>query len=169
MGKFFTSGHETRWNDFELGVCPTPSDCEGSGGTCESTEWSNISTAGRISSVQATIELEKPQDYPKDRTSKITKRIDGIEKETLRYKRPDEYEGNEEDFPSLCAFPGRECGYPEDEEHNICYPFDGTYDIYTLGEAVEELISGHYVDGSDDPLLVYLYERPNMIEKEVVK
>jgi len=79
MGKFFTSGHETRWNDFELGVCPTPSDCEGSGGTCESTEWSNISTAGRISSVQATIELEKPQDYPKDRTSKITKRIDGIE------------------------------------------------------------------------------------------
>ena len=100
----------------------------------------------RYSSVQAIINLENYKDYPK---ANLT-----IEDEPITIERPRRYERIKE--------------YPENNE-DICYPFDGTYDIYTLGEAVEELINGHYKDGSDDQLLVYLYERPNMIKKEVRK
>lgn len=138
MGKFFTEGDITEY-------CPSdPVIIE---------EWDNRAASERFSSVQATIELEHPKDYPKTRSVPIPDNPSAI-----RYKRP-------EDCSSLCAFPDRDCGYPEDEENNICYPFDGTYDIYTLGEAVEKLINSHYEDGSDDPLLVYLYERPNMISQ----
>jgi hypothetical protein len=126
-----------------------------------------------FSSVQATVELTNPEEYPKDRNDTITRTIfedghvdeDGtpinfvFDKTTKLYKRPDNYEGHEEDFTELCAYPGRTQGYPENEENDICYPFDGTYDIYTLGKAVEELINNHYEDGSDDQLSVYLYKR----------
>jgi len=160
MGGFHTDGHEARqnWDDTHF-YCPNVEGCEElmeqcGDAECTATSWSN-KLVERFSSVQATIEIEKPENYPKKRS--------------LKYKRPDGYAEHKEDFTQLCAFPGRIQGYPENEEEDICYPFDGTYDIYTLGEAVEELINGHYKDGSDDQLLVYLYERPNMIKKEVRK
>ena len=106
----------------------------------------------RFSSVQATIELEHPEIYPKKKNIFILEKPDWVK----RYRRP-------EDYSSLCVFPYRECGYPEDEENNICFPFDGTYDIYTLGEAVEELLNDHYEDGSNDQLLVYLLEKPTTV------
>jgi hypothetical protein len=124
----------------------------------------------RFSSVQATIELEKPEKYPKELDDTCERYIsceegtpeciDGQKRVIrLRYKRPNEYAGHEEDFPSLCAFPNRTQGYPEDEEKELCYPFDGTYNIYTLGEAVEKLIDDHYEDESDNQLIVYLFSK----------
>ncbi|MBE9592701.1 MAG: hypothetical protein IMF19_04405 [Proteobacteria bacterium] len=177
MGGFHTGGNEAmqNWNANPF-YCPDEEMCEelmeqygGAGAECTATSWAN-KLIERFSSVQATIELEKPEDYPKIRSDtcehcvvceeETPGCIDGQRcTEPLRYKRPDEYEGHEEDFTSLCAFPGRTQGYPEDEENDICYPFDGTYDIFNLGKAVEELINNHYEDGSDDQLLVYLYKR----------
>jgi hypothetical protein len=114
------------------------------------TSWSN-GLKERFSYVQPTIELEKPEDYPKN--------ID-----ITKYERPADYNENpdgtgfciDKKYSTLCAFPGRTCGYEEDEDNGICYPFDGTYVLHTLGEAVEELINNHYEDGSDDQLIVYL-------------
>jgi hypothetical protein len=99
----------------------------------------------RFSSVHATIELEHPEDYKKEKIS-----VPGKPSWVKRYRRPG-------DYSKLGIFPGRESGYPEDGDY--CYPFDGTYDIYTLGEAVEKLINNHYEDGSDDQLLVYLLSK----------
>ena len=113
---------------------------------CNNGEYSESYVGKRFSSVQAAIELERPGNYKKEKIS-----IPGKPGWIKRYERPEDYSG-------LCAYPDRECGYPEDEENNICCPFDGTYDIYTLGEAVEELINTHYVDESNDQLLVYLYK-----------
>lgn len=170
MGGFHLGGHSClqNWSDNPL-YCPNQAGCDAlpPGSICESTSWAN-ELKERFSSVQATIELASPKKYPKDRNVTVTRVIceddeECFTKESLRYKRPDDYASNPEDFTSLCAFPDRDCGYPEDEENNICYPFDGTYDIYTLGEAIEKLINSHYEDGSDDQLSVYLYERPNMI------
>ncbi len=165
MGGFHTGGCETLFNLWDQrwwGDCPDKEECKElleqgpSWEECIATEWSN-KLIERFSSVQATIEIEKPENYPKKRNSTCTHLTSCTEH--LRYKRPDEYEGNEEDyFTSLCAFPNRTQGCPEDKENDVCYPFDGTYDIFTLGEAVEELINNHYKDGSDDQLLVYLYE-----------
>jgi len=100
----------------------------------------------RVSSVNARINLENYKDYPK---ANLT-----IENESIVNERPHRYERIKEYSKNY---------------NGTCYPFDGTYDIYTLGEAVEKLINDHYEDGSDDQLLVYLYERPDMIEKEVKK
>jgi hypothetical protein len=162
MGGFHTGGHECMQNwDGSPFYCPNEEICGelveqhgGAGAECIATSWSD-KLVERFSSIQATIELEKPKDYPRKKSGTVTN--NGIE--FLRYKRPDEYTGHEEDFTSLCAFPGRTQGYPENEENDVCYPFDGTYDIFTLGKAVEELINNHYEDGSDDQLLVYLYKR----------
>ena len=106
----------------------------------------------RYSSVHATIELEKPEEYPK----KIDK---------TRYERPADYDSNpdgtdfcvDKKYSSLCAFPGRTKGY--NEKDSKCFPFDGTYVLHALGKAVEELINNCYKDGSDDQLIVYLLER----------
>lgn len=162
MGGFHTGGHEAMQNWIHSPFyCPNEEMCEelveqygGAGAECTATSWSN-KLIERFSSVQATIELEKPEDYPRKKSATIIKN----DVEFLRYKRPKEYDGHEEEFTSLCAFPGRTQGYPEDNENDICYPFDGTYDIFTLGRAVEELINNHYEDGSNDQLLVYLHKR----------
>ncbi len=159
IGGFHTEGHTClqNYDDGHL-YCPDQDECsklpDESGGVsvvCIAESWSN-KLKERFSSVQATIELEKPEEYPKltDRT---------------RYERPADYDSNpdgtgfciDKKYSSLCAFPGRTKGY--DEKDDKCFPFDGTYVLHTLGKAVEELINNCYKDGSDDQLIVYLLER----------
>jgi hypothetical protein len=137
-GKVFCRecSHTADWRDFTHTFCEDIDD----------TDVSEYYIGDRFSSVQATIELEHPEDYKKENLS-----VDEKPNWVKKYRRPD-------DFSKLGVFPGRESGYLEDEENHICCPFDGTYDIYTLGEAVEELINNHYKDGSNDQLLVYLYK-----------
>lgn len=146
-GKVFCRecSHERDWRDFSHTFCEDMHD----------EDVSEYYIGDRFSSVQATIELEYPEKYKKENTS-MDEKPDWVK----RYRRPADYSG-------LGVFPDRESGYPEDEENNTCYPFDGTYDIYTLGEAIEKLINDHYEDKSNDKLLVYLYKRPDMTEKEV--
>ena len=123
IGGFHQHGHS----------CNTSAGEPGNEFYCEAETIISETLKERFSSVQATIELEHPENHPK-------------EKNIFLYKRPEKYS-------TLCAFPDRECGYPEDKN---CYPFDGTYNIYTLGEAVEKLINNYYEDGSDDQLITYL-------------
>jgi hypothetical protein len=167
MGGFHTGGHSCLQNwSHDPSYCPNQVGCDvlppewgGIPTVCEVTSLSN-ELKERFSYVQPTIELEKPEGYPK-------------EINIAKYERPENYNANpdgtgfciDKKYSTLCAFPGRDQGYCE--ENNKCFPFDGTYVLHTLGEAVEELINGHYVDGSDDQLLVYLYERSDMIEEEI--
>ncbi|MCD6162982.1 MAG: hypothetical protein J7K40_11300, partial [candidate division Zixibacteria bacterium] len=168
MGQF----HGTSRRGFVPQDCETPWwDPTGLWSCPDCVEGECVDTIGeRFSSVHATIELEKPEEYPKLKDT-----------ENPKYERPEDYDDNpdgtefcltDKKYSELCAFPGRERGSVERENEDgsvTCYPFDGTYILHTLGAAVEELINGHYKDGSDDQLLVYLYERPNMIKKEVRK
>jgi hypothetical protein len=108
-----------------------------------------------ISSVQATIELGNPGKYLKQNE---------VIGNSFRYKRPDGYDESPEDFSTIFGYPYREEGEAEDGDK--CFPFDGSYDIYTLGEAVEDLINKHYKDGSDDQLLVYLYKKSYVTLKD---
>ena len=141
---FFYTGR-VEYSKLEQLYCPANAKHMNMIDWCNDGKYSKCYIGNRFSSVQATIELEHPEEYKKENTS-----IPGKPGWVKRYRRPEDYSG-------LCAFPDRECGYPEDGDY--CYPFDGTYDIYTLGEAVEELINNCYKDGSDDQLIVYLLER----------
>jgi len=152
MGGFHTSGYSNISVAVGELFCPDEDECSAHPKWhCNLTSWSN-KLKERFSSVQATIELEKPEEYPK--------RID-----RTRYERPVDYDSDpdgtgfciDKKYSSLCAFPGRTKGY--DEKDNKCFPFDGTYVLHTLGKAVEELINNYYKDGSDDQLIVYLLKR----------
>ena len=160
-GKLHKSGHHTNYfcdnattEMMNGGHCPDEAWFEDQN-NCEDPEyngyWWNVTpidevTTDRYSSVQATIELENPEEYPK--------KID-----TSKYERPEDFDVNLEKYECLCAFPERPHGTPIDNKKGICYPYDGSYRIKSLEKAVKELINTCYVDGSDDKLLVYLYKR----------
>ena len=112
--------------------------------TGETSVITNQKIGTRFSSVQATIDLKNYKGYRK-------KNLTIEDEKVTEAERPRKYER-----VGCKDFEGNRV-YADNNEDTVC-PFDGTYDIYSLGEAVEELINNHYEDESNDQLLVYLHK-----------